>query len=177
MTNLTKQERFLIDELCVLAWGASVQRANLYGSDISREHRDVDTFRTGVLAFIEQELLSKYVTAVTEDAHIANIESLVTFGNSLGRALLGPDGYKFGVAQKLLNLQLKYLWCLGHVVEPPHCPVDRIVLNKTALRGRLNWTEITSREQYQTAISAMKSVADAESLSLAQWELQVYERR
>jgi hypothetical protein len=33
----------------------------------------------------------------------------------------------FGIAQKMLNLYLKYMWSLGNIQEPPHFPVDRII--------------------------------------------------
>ncbi len=78
------------------------------------------------------------------------------------------------MAQKLLNLYLKYLWCMGHVAEPPHCPVDRIILAETTLRDRLNWTKITTREQYMSAINALRQVATAQGQSLAVWELLNY---
>jgi hypothetical protein len=173
----SKQQRFISEQLGILAWAASVQRAKLYNPAVRREDRDTETFRAGILAYVERELLPQYVSAVAESAHIANIERLAAFGATSGIPLLGPLGYKFGVAQKLLNLLLKYQWCLGHVSEPPHCPVDRIVLDKTPLRGRLNWTEIVSPEQYMSAISALKQVAGPLSLSLAQWELAHYVRR
>lgn len=170
-------QRFVADELGILAWGASVQRANLYNSGIPREQRDVGLFREDLMAYVERELLPVYTFDVSESAHISNLQKLVDFGTTSGGSILGPLGYKFGVAQKLLNLLLKYHWCLGHIVEPPHCPVDRIVLEKTSLRGKLNWTEIVSAEQYMHAVSAIRQVAKPLSLSLAQWELAYYQRR
>lgn len=175
--TLNAQQRFLYSEVAILAWGASVQRANLYRSAIPAEERDSDSFRASVLSFIETQLLSNYKTGCSEAAHIANIERLVEFGTAEGGELLGPDGYKFGVAQKLLNLLLKYLWCLGHVAEPPHCPVDRLILAKTTLRNKLNWTEIKTASKYNEAVNAIRVVAQASELSLPQWELQFYSRR
>jgi len=177
MLALNPQQKFIYSEVAILAWGASVQRAKLYNPAIPPEKRESDTFRTSVLTFIETSLLSKYKAKCSEADHVANIQSLVDFGTTKGGSLLGPDGYKFGVAQKLLNLLLKYLWCLGHVAEPPHCPVDRIVLAKTALRDKLNWTEIKTAAKYNDAITAIRVVAKAAGLSLPQWELQFYSRR
>ncbi|MBN3196976.1 hypothetical protein [Pectobacterium versatile] len=87
------------------------------------------------------------------------------------------DGYKFGVAQKLLNLLLKYLWCLGNIPEPPYCPVDRIILEKTSFRGKVNWTIITRTSEYQRAICAIKPIAQSCDLSIAECECQFYARR
>lgn len=97
-------------------------------------------------------------------------------GTRAGQKLLASEGYKFGVAQNLMNLLLKYLWCLGYIPEPPPCPVDRIILSKTSLRGKLNWTQIQSADEYRKAISAIQKVACQERLSIAQWELREFGR-
>lgn len=177
MLTLNHHQQFLYREVSILAWGASVQRAKLYRSGLSFQDRAADGFREKVLDFVESALLSSYIASCSEEKHIANIQALVAFGSSAGANLLGPDGYKFGVAQKLLNLLLKYLWCLGHIPEPPHCPVDRLILAKTALRGKVNWTDIKTEDEYKKAIEAIRVVAALAKLSLAQWELQFYGRR
>lgn len=177
MLAMNAKQKFICDEIAILAWSASVQRAKLYNQTIPLEKRESDSFRASVLDFVETDLLPKYKSRCSELEHLANIRRLVDFGTTKGKNLLGPDGYKFGVAQKLLNLLLKYLWCLGYVEEPPHCPVDRIVLAKTTLRDRLNWTEIKTAEKYSEAINAIRVVAQGEGISLAQWELKAYRRR
>lgn len=177
MLTLDAHQTFIYREVNILAWGASVQRAKLYNPAIPFAERESVTFRTAVLNFIQTKLLSKYRTKCSESDHVISIQNLVIFGTTAGGNLLGPDGYKFGVAQKLLNQLLKYLWCLGHVAEPPHCPVDRIVLSKTTLRNKLNWTEIKTAAKYNEAISAIRVVARDAGLSLPEWELQFYSRR
>ncbi|HTY51495.1 MAG TPA: hypothetical protein VMB48_17550 [Steroidobacteraceae bacterium] len=62
-------------------------------------------------------------------------------------------------------------------MPPPHCPVDRIVIEKTSFRGRLNWTDIRSRERYAAVIDEIASLAKAEDVSIAEWELRRYRRR
>jgi len=177
MLTLSAHQQFIYREATILAWSASVQRANLYCPAIPLAARESNVFRKNVLIFIETNLLSKYETKCSEADHVANIQSLVNFGTTEGGRLLGPDGYRFGVAQKLLNLLLKYLWCLGLVAEPPHCPVDRIVLAKTTLRNKLNWTEIKTAEKYNEAINAIRIVSNYARLSLPEWELRFYSRR
>ncbi len=86
-------------------------------------------------------------------------------------------GYRIGHAQKTLNLVLKYRWCLGLVPEPPHCPIDRIVLSKTTLANKLNWTEMDRIEEYDEAIRAVRVCAQATGQSIARWELATFERR
>ena len=101
---------------------------------------------------------------------------LSAYGAEQGKAILGPQGYKIGVAQKLLNLQLKYLWCLGLAAEPPHCPIDRVVIGKSSLRNQVAWTQITDIDEYRRVILALKALADQVGQSLASWELHTYDR-
>ena len=177
MLKLSREQRFIFDEVLVMAWAASVQRANIYNKSEKISSTDSLSFRLAVLEFVDLCLLEKYKSKISENLHITNIEWLVTFGTKHGGSLLSPDGYKFGVAQKLLNLTLKYLWCLGHILEPPHCPVDRIVISKTSLRDKVNWTEILSADKYKDVIEAIRSTANKKNMSIARWELMHYGRR
>jgi len=175
MIALDSKQRFMFDQASILAWNASVQRARPYDSKILLKDRNVREFRARVLNFIETHLLPSYLAPCTEETHIVNIGRLVEFGNQAGSSLLSDTGYRFGIAQKLLNLLLKYLWCLGLIPEPPHCPVDRIILNRTSLRGTLNWTSIKSVNEYRQAIKAVRVVAKDKSLAV--WELETYKPR
>lgn len=169
-----KHKEFLLSEFWVLSWGASVQRAGLYksGSDpIKRAN-----FRTDVIGYVTDRLMPLYKRPVTERKHLTSIEELSRHGSRLGRSILSKDGYRIGVAQKLLNLQLKYLWCTDLVAEPPHCPVDRVIINKTRLRNQVSWTQMNSIDEYAEVISAIREKSDASGCSLAQWELAVFDR-
>ena len=177
MLQLTQKQKFIFREISILAWAASVQRAKLYNKDMSQKDRKSAQFQAEVLRFIESKILPRYTSECNESQHVNNIQELVDFGTNIGQDRLCADGYKFGVAQKLLNLLLKYLWCLGHIPEPPHCPVDRLILDKTNLRGNINWTSITKACEYQRAICAIKSVAEKSDLSIAEWECKFYARR
>ncbi len=165
---------FIISELWILSWGASVQRAPLFAIGAGDPRRKV--FRENIISFAENEIIPNYETAVSEEQHIANIQLLSDKGTIMGEDILRKDGYKIGVAQKLLNLQLKYLWCLGAISEPPHCPVDRIMINMTELKNKIAWTKITDLDLYRQVIAALKRAAEPKGLSLAQWELETYVR-
>lgn len=178
--NMTKEQEFIVNEIWILAWNASVQRAKLYKTDLSSEDRKASDFRSSVISYIEEEIFQSYKNGCSEDQHYKNIESLIMKANTIGSDgsdILGPDGYKYGVAQKLLNLAVKYLWCLGHIKEPPHCPVDRIVINKTKYKNKVNWTKIKEKEPYENVIEEIKELASAKNLTPAQWELLNYARR
>ena len=96
----------------------------------------------------------------------------------------------FGIAQKMLNLYLKYMWSLGHIQSPPHFPVDRIIqelLNKElkALGIKVQelkaWTQFTDEHHYVKVMnSARELISKKESFanhSLAELELSLFQRR
>lgn len=169
---------FVINELWILAWAASVQRAKLYVEKTDSGNSIKATkFRGDVIKFLKESIVSQYVDGCTEERHYKNIEALVVHANKIDPGILGAAGYKYGVAQKLLNLSLKYYWCLGHVNEPPHCPIDRIIISKTKHNGKINWTQITKRSQYEDVIKEVKDLAGRKGLSIPQWELTYYSRR
>ncbi len=171
---MTDKQEFIVSELWILSWNASVQRANLYKA--STKEKDRISFREKIITYISHEILPEYDSTVSEKEHEKKIQEISQQGTKYGSDILRPIGYKIGVAQKLLNLQLKYMWCLGVISEPPHCPVDRIMINKTELKDMVNWTEIVDIKTYRQVISAMKKAATPTGLKLAQWELDYYDR-
>lgn len=146
----------------VLAWAASVQLAQLYKekSELGSNSAAVIIFRDDVIKFLVDKIILQFEgDGCYEEDHYKNIDVLITYANEVDPGVLGETGYKYGVAQKLLNLALKYYWCLGLVNEPPHCPIDRIIIGKTILRGKVNWTQITERSQYEKIIREIKLLA------------------
>ena len=174
---MTTKQSYLVSELGILAWGASVQRAPLYAVNLRQGSKESIIFRGHVTEFVSAKLLPQYKNLVGEPEHYKNIDHLIKFANTKGMGVLGPNGYKYGVAQKFLNLTLKYHWCLGLAEEPPHCPVDRIVIDKTKFKGKVNWTEIVEAAEYKKIISEVHDLAKKEGLSIAMWELKCYSRR
>jgi len=170
---MTKQSEFLISEFWILSWNASVQRAQLYRHGTSDIHRTA--FRNDVIGFCQNEFIPQYTSEVAEDRHVRNLTRLCEMADSSPYANVLKHGYRIGVAQKLLNLQLKYMWCADLLPHPPHCPIDRVILSKTRLKGTLNWTQMNSTAQYLQAIAALREIAG--EMPLAEWELDVFERR
>lgn len=167
---MTPQQLFILDELWILAWGASVQRAKVFVDG----EKDTKVFRATIKRFVRDNLLDHYKSGCDEGQHYRNIGDLVAFASRTSPELLRDGSYRYGAAQKVLNLLLKYYWCLGHIPEPPHCPVDRIVIQHTHLRGKVNWTDIRTEGKYREVIEAIRQVAGHKSL--ARWELDAYER-
>lgn len=175
---MSEKDEFIAGELGTMAWAASVQRARVYKPGVKPDSKEVKAFRHDVATHVATQLLPMYRTRCEEEQHYGNIEDLIVHASKAGANVLPPHAYKYGVAQKLLNLCLKYHWCVGRIEEePPHCPIDRIVIEKTSFRGKLNWTDIRSREQYAAVIGEIAKLARAENLSIAAWELRHYRRR
>lgn len=167
---------FVISELLLLAWSASVQRSNLY-KEKDGHTQEKNLFRERMTEFLSLKVIPLYKNQISEEEHYTNIDALIDYAEEIKGTLLAADGYKYGVAQKLLNLTLKYHWCLGLVAEPPHCPIDRIVIGETKFKNLINWTGITKKSDYEKVIEELKHLAHNQGLSVPVWELTVYSRR
>lgn len=66
MFQLTNQQKFVFVEVSVLAWGASVQRANLYNPQIKFADRDTKSFRAAVMQHVETRLIPNYLKPCAE---------------------------------------------------------------------------------------------------------------
>jgi hypothetical protein len=130
-----------------------------------------DAFRAEWAKFIREES-QRYVEPVSDIQHCEAIRRIsdrlrVTFGQ-----LLSGGHLRCGTSQKALNLYLKFLWRLGKVLAPPHCPVDRIVLTAGGINGV--WTKCDSMDQYMGWINILRTKASP--LSLAEWEYGLWAR-
>lgn len=169
---------YLVQELLVLAWSASVQRAKPYNCKIPAKDRpSASEFRQQLMAFVEEHLLPHYRSGCTEEQHLANLQRLSAHGSQLGGTLFDQNGYRIGVAQKFLNLLLKSMWALGLIPAPPHCPVDRVIIQRASRTLTLNWTAMTTIDEYRGAIDVLKAKAALHQLTLAEWEMRAYARR
>ena len=178
---------FLNDEFWILTFGGGFQRANVYKDQhVSTEVRK--EFRRALREVIETLINEQYHDKVSEEKHLQNIQSIVDFTRDkiFGEA---PIPLNFGVAQKLLNLYLKYLWCSGKITAVPvHFPVDRLIqdkLNKeakeTGLEGRKlkAWTQFEDEKDYKCVIEFAEKVREKKypDRSLAEMELEIFTRR
>ena len=170
---MSRQTDFLQNEFWILSWNASVQRAVSYRKQSAGKERA--EFRRYMIDYCERSILPAYRSSISEEEHVANIVALRDAAQSYAGQRLLTKPYSIGVSQKLLNLQLKYLWCADLRPMPPHCPIDRIVLGYTTLRNRMNWTKISDVGTYRQAIEAIRDVAGDKAIAL--WELENYDRR
>ena len=100
--------------------------------------------------------------------------------------ILAGNMLRLGVAQKIVNLYLKYLWCLEETLHvPQHCPFDNRIIERlsrkwkrgTAQEGEkisnTNWTEMEEPADYKRLARAARDVASGR---IAKWELKLWNR-
>jgi hypothetical protein len=127
-------------------------------------------FRETLAASIHS-LSDQYSVEVSETEHekaIIDISDAISaeFGQHLRGGRL-----RIGTVQKALNLYLKTAWCLDPTrANPPHCPVDGIILAQARVKGK--WTELDSIVLYKDWIEKLRVKASQDGFSnLAEWEL------
>ncbi len=177
ITTTNNKRRFLSYELGLLSLKAALStRDNSYPI----YDKGIKTYQRSKAKKILRELLVKIETkyseaSVSEAEHISFItETAADLSIKLSR-YLHKGIFRIGVAQKLINVHLKYLWTAGYCPEPPHCPIDGIIRDEA--RIGYNWTQNDSIEEYKTAITELKKIAITDGKTLAQWELDNFRRR
>jgi hypothetical protein len=162
--------RFLISIFLSNAQSSSFQRGNVYARNATNNQKRAfqEDFRKRL-----REFEQRYKQPVSEEDHIRTIQE---FADQLSYAhpnALANGRLRIGTAQKAVNLFLKFLWSIGLVPEPPHCPIDRIVL--TEIRNNQNWTELDNIEDYKAIIGTIRQLAGQRTP--AQWEYDLWNRK
>lgn len=169
MNQTPMQSRFIRSELLTLAITGAFGRANVYADDASEPSRQ--RVRATLRQLLEK-LATRYERGVDEAQHLRHIAQLAAELTAAHTGALEGGHFRIGPAQKALNLYLKYLWCLGDVtIEPPHCPVDSIVLRAAGVTG-VAWTRMDSLDQYRDCIAAIRRAASTQGI--ARWECDLW---
>lgn len=169
-----QQSDFLNYEIWILTFGGGLQRSGIYVAGVSDENKSA--FRDSVRNKISALVKSKYTKAsVTSKDHINNLIEIKNWINTNHSEVLMNSNINLGVVQKLINLYLKYQWCLGLVKTPPHCPFDRIIISKMKLSNPPAWTKLDSVETYKMLVEKATELAGKKTI--AEWELDVFSRR
>lgn len=174
---MTKWE-FIQHEVITLSIHGAFQRAKVYVSEASDDSARESLRKR--LAILLRDLGSQYTDSVGGEQHKINIKKIADdlTAEFEGRNLLYENRFRIGIAQKALNLYLKYLWCMGKAERPPHCPFDAGIIDKlkpqlTKLqKNNLQWTKLDSLEDYQTLVDAgLMKIKTTQYSSLSDWEL------
>jgi hypothetical protein len=174
------KEDFINKEIWMLTFGASFQRAYAYVESASNDTKII--FKSNTTVVVEN-MLAQYKTGeVSDEQHITNIKKLSNSTKQYSEIFNGGQ-INFGISQKMLNLYLKYQWCLGNIAEPPHFPVDRIIQQKLNEQAKLKgfpklellpWTQFKDEIHYSKVINHARSL---KIVSPAQLELKLFKRR
>lgn len=171
------KEEFLLNELWFLSVSAAFQRANVY-TENANENQRID-FKKALFKEVYR-ISEQYKSNNSEEEHIRNIQSVIVFSQNSMPQILQNGALSFGVAQKLLNLFLKYLWCLGKINVPPHFPVDRIIQYRLGIKEKdiVSWTkDIKSEKEYLPIIEKAREVLKQTKLkTIAELELEIYSK-
>jgi len=165
---------FINNEILSSSIFAGLARGRVYKQGISED--DKVKFKNTL-----KHKLSKYgksyKTEIKDTKHTENIER---FSNEIsikfGKILKG-NRFRIGTAQKILNLYLKYLWVLGRILEPPHCPFDSIIITELGLDSEVKFTKFDSVKDYKRLVTMAVQKAKDEKLSVAQWELKLWNQK
>ena len=99
------KEEFLNNEIWILTFGASFQRAYAYTKGASEDVKQ--DFKMNTSAFIEKMLPDYKNGNVSDERHINNIKKVSDNSKQYSEIFKGGQ-INFGIAQKMLNLYLKY---------------------------------------------------------------------
>ena len=166
------QEVFLKDELWMLSFGGSFQRNGVYNEWVGEKERE--DFRKGLRIYIEDVIHPAYKKQVGDKPHGANIIAIIDYSRGFSK-LLSNGELNVGAVQKILNLSLKYYWCLGWLPEPPHFPIDSRIQKCLPFKKRRPWTSIKTIDEYQTIINSARDLL-LKGETLAIWELHNFKR-
>lgn len=144
-------------------------RSNTYSKSTSEE--DKNAFRNALREKL-REIGDQYTSSISEERHISNIKKIADDLTLNFYHCLKNGRFRIGIAQKALNLYLKYLWCVGFIPTPPHCPFDSIIIGHLPECEDLNWTAIDSIDDYQKLVNAARKKADRKPI--AKWELEIW---
>jgi len=141
---------------------AALQRNPTYTTNDAGKRKKFRV-RWGTLLRDEAKL---YVATVTDEEHREVIKRLQShLKTDFGDILIGGHP-RYGTLRKAFDLYLKFLWRLGKAVAPPHCPIDRNVLDAAGINA--SWTECDDDKRYSEWDAAIDSVARPRSS--AEWE-------
>lgn len=166
LTQVTKESEAMSSSIM-----AALQHNPTYSANVSMKEKE--KFRETLSNEIKKHAIN-YYKPIPEDIHNQNIIEICKDVSLKHSAILIDSKLRIGTTQKAFNLYLKFLWCLDpNRADPPHCPIDRVVLNHAGIGGA--WTKLDSLELYMQWIARLKETATKAGFSsIQQWELSIW---
>jgi hypothetical protein len=158
------------------ALSAAVAAAFMHGSIYEKSCPDSDRLRVREgLKVLLLELGVTYGTKIEDEDHVKNIESLADAMTADYPECLRENRFRIGIAQKALNLYLKYLWCHGEIPTPPHCPFDSAIIGLLPPKVRKPYIKVDDINDYVAWVEETKELAKGKPLAV--WELEKFENQ
>lgn len=142
---------------------ASLQRNKTYKNKVSQSDRKKLRHAWSDLII---SAAKQYNQPVTDAEHCRVITQIAQSLSQSHKRILVGGKMRFGTSQKAFNLYLKFLWRLGHIAQPPHCPVDGVILRAAGILD--SWTKSDSVSDYMAWINAIRRLAG--KMTIADWE-------
>jgi hypothetical protein len=168
MSLMERVDPFLEEIAVQNAIQAALQRSRTYRTGNTDSGKE--KFRAALVKRLRQEA-ERYAERVSESEHYAALQRICDGISQECQDQLADGKLRYGIAQKAFNLYLKFLWKLGAVELPPHCPIDSIVLKK--ITNNIPYTRF-SIEDYKNAVEKLKQKAKARGMPLSEWENKVW---
>ena len=163
---------FLDEELLAGSIRGAFGHAGIYrGKTSEKRRRELGAELRRLL----RECATAYKSDVSDEIHNKNIRKLADKLSQDFKDVMKDERFRIGVAQKALNLYLKYLWCMGRIDIPPHCPFDSEVLREAKISG--SWTSLDDMEGYKLWVEKARSVAAGTNSTLSEWELRFWNEK
>lgn len=172
---MTNRKEFLRQTALFNAIGAAFQRSLIYADGIESDAKEQ------LKRDLEEHLRrieTQYNRSVSSEKHMQTIANVVKRMSRKHANILKDRRFRVGIAQKAVNIYLKLLWCYGWISEPPHCPIDSIVLAEVGDK-KTKWTKIDDIKEYRSAIERIQAHIHQTGamVSLSKWELYVWNNR
>ncbi len=146
----------------------------VYKSEVAEQ--DKKEFKNLLKQKLKEYALS-YGKEVSSEQHTKNVEKFADEVSKESSEILTGGRFRIGRAQKVLNLYLKYLWVLGKIPKPPHCPFDSMVIVELGLDPEIKFTKLDSEKDYKRLVMTAIQKAEDAKLSIAQWELKLWNQK
>ncbi|MCK9400945.1 MAG: hypothetical protein M0Q51_13265 [Bacteroidales bacterium] len=178
----SSKDEFLIEELIIFSLNAGLQTRNksfpIYNTEFKNSNQ-TKCIRNYIKDFL-LKYLSNY-SSIDENNHVQKINELSDSISTKYSEILYKNRFRIGISQKIINLFLKYMWAIGKIDMPFHCPIDNIV--KSKLQKEVNghslkdWTEIDDIKEYLKYIEIIRLKSIESKITIAQWELENWRRK
>tara|TARA_B100001287_G_C22686402_1_gene533928 strand:+ start:610 stop:1203 length:594 start_codon:yes stop_codon:yes gene_type:complete len=181
------QNNFMNNEIWMNVIGAAFQGSNVYKKKINKGKKS--HFKFMLKGLMDNVILNNYKNGpVDDEEHVNNIYKIKEFSSNFSE-IFNNGSINFGISQKILNLYLKYLWCLKKIDPPPHFPVDGIIqkelinATKDIISDNIKiepWTKFNNEKHYLKIINLARKLSKTNpyiNFKPAEIELELFNRR